>query len=118
MAKKKKTQQDVDAPTWAECEAWADREIAKLLFGDGDGARLEFDSPIRPMPAWSSEPEADETDDDLHEEFLMPWGKHRGSCVCTLPASYVSWLLAQRWLKRDIRAALIAEAQRRNAVVA
>lgn len=37
----------------------------------------------------------------------MPFGKHRGEHLSTLPGEYVNWLLAQDFVKDPLRGALI-----------
>jgi len=25
-------------------------------------------------------------------EMIMPWGKHKGKCICDIPSGYLRWL--------------------------
>lgn len=37
------------------------------------------------------------------EDLVMSWGVHRGSKICDLPGSYISWALQQDWLPDALR---------------
>ena len=35
--------------------------------------------------------------------MLMPFGKHKGEQLASLPEDYLRWLIDQDWLKDDLR---------------
>jgi len=43
----------------------------------------------------------------------MPWGRFAGTPFDRLPIWYLRWLLDQNWLQTPLRAALLAECDRR-----
>ena len=33
------------------------------------------------------------------DDTVMPWGKHKGTKLVDVPATYLLWLLEQKWIK-------------------
>jgi len=46
---------------------------------------------------------------------MMPFGRHRGQRLSTLPAAYLEWLLGLDDLREPLRSAIEVEAHRRRA---
>ena len=38
------------------------------------------------------------SDPKLTDQSLMPFGKHRGKMMCTVPCDYLVWLYNQDWI--------------------